>query len=174
MPFPLDRFYHRGHTWAAPGSRRHRDHRAGRTRQAADRRTRRPRSARSPARAFTPTGPPSMSASGTRMSACSLPWMAKWWRQAGRAQGWFLRVRPDASDEAAFRHLLRGAEIRPWLMREMERLQLALSAAKGAPALADGGVPVADIAAAIRMRTGTPSAARCSCSRKSRLRLTSK
>ena len=32
-------------------------------------------------------------------------------------------------------------------MREMERLQLAL-AAKGAPALADGGVPVADIAAA--------------------------
>jgi hypothetical protein len=31
-------------------------------------------------------------------------------------------------------------------MREMERLQLALSAEGATPALADGGVPVADIA----------------------------
>jgi len=31
-------------------------------------------------------------------------------------------------------------------MREMERLQLALSAEGAAPTLADGGVPVADIA----------------------------
>ena len=34
----------------------------------------------------------------------------------------------------------------PWLMREMERLQPALSAESAAPALADGGVPAADIA----------------------------
>jgi hypothetical protein len=34
--------------------------------------------------------------------------------------------------------------VKPWLLREMERLQLALSA-EGAPALADGGAPVEDI-----------------------------
>jgi hypothetical protein len=47
------------------------------------------------------------------------------------------------------RHLLRDAEVKPWLMRELERLQLALTM-EGAslPSLADGGVPVADIAAA--------------------------
>ena len=47
------------------------------------------------------------------------------------------------------RHLLSGAEVKPWLMREMERLQLALTM-EGAsvPSLADGGVPVRDIAAA--------------------------
>ena len=39
-------------------------------------------------------------------------------------------------------------EVKPWLMRELERLQLALTM-EGAstPSLADGGVPVADIAA---------------------------
>ncbi len=40
--------------------------------------------------------------------------------------GWYLKVRPAAAGEPAFRHLLRGAEVRPWLMREMERLQLTL------------------------------------------------
>jgi hypothetical protein len=48
----------------------------------------------------------------------------------------------------AFRHLLRGGEVRPWLMREMERLHLALAVQGAAPTLADGGVPVIDIAAA--------------------------
>ena len=57
---------------------------------------------------------------------------------------WYLRIRPDRMD---FRNLLGGHEIRPWVMREMERLQLALSAEGAAPTLADGGVPVQDIAA---------------------------
>jgi hypothetical protein len=60
--------------------------------------------------------------------------------------GWYLKVLPAAGGELAFRHLLRGAEVKPWLQREMERLQLALSTG-GAATLADGGVPVADIAA---------------------------
>ena len=65
------------------------------------------------------------------------------------------------------RHLLRGAEVKPWLMRELERLQLALTM-EGASRrrLADGGVPVADIAAGLSRRPiGTRSAARCSWSR---------
>jgi len=62
----------------------------------------------------------------------------------GPGRPWYLRVRPEPLDVT---HLLRGSEIRPWLMREMERLQLALSSEGAAPSLADGGVPVADIAA---------------------------
>jgi hypothetical protein len=63
--------------------------------------------------------------------------------------GWYLRVKPAGTRETDFRHLLRGAEVHPWLTREMERLQLSLSAEVGtAAALADGGVPVKDIAAA--------------------------
>ena len=52
----------------------------------------------------------------------------------GADRGWYLKLKPAAAGEQAFRHLLRGAEIRPWIMREMERLQLAL-AAEGAPPL---------------------------------------
>jgi len=48
-----------------------------------------------------------------------------------------------STGELAFRHLLRGTEIRPWLMRELERLQLTLSAEGAAPTLADIGGPVA-------------------------------
>jgi hypothetical protein len=64
----------------------------------------------------------------------------------GPEQGWYLMVKPE---DAAIdlRHLLTGSEVRPWLMRELERLQLALSSHPAAPALADGGVPVTDIAA---------------------------
>jgi len=61
-------------------------------------------------------------------------------------RSWYLRIRPDGNQGTAFQHLLHGAEIRPWIQREMERLQLALTAEGAAPALADGGVPVADIA----------------------------
>jgi hypothetical protein len=69
--------------------------------------------------------------------------------ETGSAErGWYLRIKPDSKNVQAFQHLLRGAEIKPWILREMERLQLALTAEGAVPALADGGVPVADIAAA--------------------------
>ena len=60
--------------------------------------------------------------------------------------GWYLKVKPDGGQLDA-RHLLRGAEIRPWIAREMERLRSALAPGDGALTLADGGVPVDDIAA---------------------------
>jgi hypothetical protein len=41
---------------------------------------------------------------------------------AGPEKDWLLRVNPAAQGERAFRHLLCGAEIRPWLLREMERV----------------------------------------------------
>jgi hypothetical protein len=61
---------------------------------------------------------------------------------------YFLRVKP-IDGKMDTRHLLRGGEVKPWLMREMERLQMALTMeGASAPSLADGGVPVRDIAAA--------------------------
>jgi hypothetical protein len=65
----------------------------------------------------------------------------------GAGCDWYLRVLPSATGEAAFRHLLRGNEIRPWVMREMERLHLALSRSQESFCLPDGGAAVADIAA---------------------------
>jgi hypothetical protein len=142
MAFPLDRFYHRGHTWArldpdgaitvgldelgkrligtpdavdlpAPGVRIHANGTAFRVKKRdADVRVLSPVDG-----AVIETG--------------------------GADRGWYLRVRPDSLD---LTHLLRGSEVKPWVMREMERLQLALSA-EGSPTLADGGVPVDDIAA---------------------------
>jgi hypothetical protein len=142
MSFPLDRFYHRGHTWAriepdgvvtvgldelgkrlvgapdavdlpAPGLRVHANGTAFRVKKR-----------EADIRVLSPVD-------GQVVET------------GGADRDWYLKVRPDNSD---FTHLLRGDEIRPWMMREMERLQLALSA-EGAPTLADGGVPVADIPA---------------------------
>src|ERR1017187_7935237 len=85
-------------------------------------------------------------------------WGARLWRGARRLcrtrgrkprRRWIWPRWKTGHGEMDFRHLLRGAEVWPWLMREMERLQITLSAEVGAAAtLADGGVPVKDIAAA--------------------------
>lgn len=143
MPFPPDRYYHRGHTWArvesdgavvigldefgkrmigepdlvvlpAAGERIHANGTAFRVRKR-----------NADVRILAPVDGEVLEAS-----------------PAGRE--WFLRVRPDNTN---FTHLLRGPEVRPWMLREMERLQLALSV-EGAPTLADGGAPVPDISAA--------------------------
>jgi hypothetical protein len=63
----------------------------------------------------------------------------------GPDRGWCLRLKPLAR-KFDIRHLLVPCEVKPWVLREMERLQLALSS-QGAPTLADGGTPVDDIAA---------------------------
>ncbi len=55
---------------------------------------------------------------------------------------WILKVRNDRAD---LRHLLEPREAGPWLLREMERLQLAMTGDGMAPALADGGVPCEDL-----------------------------
>ena len=44
-----------------------------------------------------------------------------------------------------FPHLLRGDEIRPWITRELERLQYAIAPSGAAPTLADGGELVGDL-----------------------------
>ncbi len=61
---------------------------------------------------------------------------------AGDGEGLF-RVRPAEGFRTT--HLLRGAEAVAWMREELDRLQIALSAAGGAPALANGGTVPEDL-----------------------------
>jgi glycine cleavage system H lipoate-binding protein len=65
----------------------------------------------------------------------------------GPNEGWYLKLRPklDVSNPRALRHLLRGPEVRGWITRELERLQVQLRAPQSAAALADGGVLLPDL-----------------------------
>jgi hypothetical protein len=69
----------------------------------------------------------------------------------GPQEGWYLKIRPrlDLKDPATLRHLLRGPEVRGWLGRELERLQLQLRAPNTPPTLADGGVLLPDLMNAV-------------------------
>jgi hypothetical protein len=60
----------------------------------------------------------------------------------GPEDDWWVRVRPEPG--ASLSHLLQGSEAAAWYRRELERLQLALSAG-GVASLADGGVLVEDL-----------------------------
>lgn len=66
----------------------------------------------------------------------------------GAEQGWYLRVAPPG-DGWDLRHLLREGELRPWMLREIENLQIRLGGATAGATLADGGTPVADFPAAV-------------------------
>jgi Glycine cleavage H-protein len=59
----------------------------------------------------------------------------------GPGKGWYLKMRPrfGLNDRVALRHLLRGPEVRGWISRELERLQIQLRTPGTAPTLADGG-----------------------------------
>src|ERR1051325_4269155 len=69
----------------------------------------------------------------------------------GQREGWYVKIRPrlDLKDPATLRHLLRGPEVRGWLGRELERLQLQLRAPNTPPTLADGGVLLPDLMNAV-------------------------
>ncbi len=143
MTFPLDRLYHRGHTWV-------RREKNGTVTIGLDDLGRRlvglPDSVELPRK-------------GERLR---LHWTA--WRMKKRGvdlrvvspvagvvvetggpdKDWYLRVRPEQSD---LRHLLEGFEVQPWVASEMERIQMALSAWGMAPVPADGRTDVTPIIA---------------------------
>jgi hypothetical protein len=147
MSFPTDRFYHRGHTWARPEP-------DGTVTVGLD---------DLGARLLGVPDAVTLPEPGTRVQANGTAFRIRR-REAdvrilspvdgevvelgGSDRTWFLRVKPLPTG-MDMTHLLSGAEVKPWLMREMERLQVALTMEGGsAPSLADGGVPVRDIAAA--------------------------
>ena len=147
MTFPLDRFYHRGHTWA-------RLDRDGTVLVGLDELGRRllgrPDALRlpKPGRRVHANGAAFRVRRRNANVRVMCPVDGKVVETGSAERGWYLRIKPDCKNVQTFQHLLRGAEIRPWIQREMERLQLALTAEGATPALADGGVPVSDIAAA--------------------------
>ena len=147
MSFPLDRMYHRGHTWARPET-------DGTVTVGLDELG--TRLLGTPDAVDLPEPGSRIQANGTafrihRREAdvrVLSPIDGEVIETGGVDRGYFLRVKP-LTESFDMRHLLRGAEVKPWMMRELERLQLALTM-EGAsvPSLADGGVPVSDIAAA--------------------------
>jgi len=142
MSFPLDRFYHRGHTWVRPEP-------DGTVTIGLDELGRRVLS--SPDRVELPPAGAGLRVNGTAWRVhqrnADVRLLSPVEGQVVEVGGpdWVLRVKP-ADGCPDLRHLLTPEEVRPWLLREMERLQLALSPA-AAPTLADGGVLVDDIAA---------------------------
>lgn len=63
----------------------------------------------------------------------------------GREAGFYLKVSPG--NDSDLRHLLKGAEVVPWMTREVERLEIALTSGGNAISLSDGGVLLDDVAA---------------------------
>jgi hypothetical protein len=147
MSFPLDRMYHRGHTWARPEA-------DGTVTVGLD--DLGVRLLGTPDAVDLPEPGSRVQTNGTAFRIHKReadvrvlsPVDGEVVETGGVDRGFFLRVKP-LDGPIDMRHLLRDAEVKPWLMRELERLQLALTM-EGAstPSLADGGVPVADIAAA--------------------------
>jgi len=149
LDFPLDRFYHRGHAWAHPEP-------DGTVTVGLD---------ALGERLVADPETIELPAVGTHIQTNGAAWRV---RKRGAnvrilspldgevietgapENGWYLKVKPDGGQLDA-RPLLRGAEIRPWITREIERLQASL-APDGQipgqlPTMADGGVPMDDIAA---------------------------
>ena len=66
----------------------------------------------------------------------------------GEGQEFYLKLRA-VKGAVETGHLLRGAEISPWISRELERLQMLLAPVGTGASLADGGVPVDDMPTAM-------------------------
>ena len=143
IEIPDDRLYHRGHTWVQPQS-------DGSWTIGLD---------EFGSRLIGSTESVELPAVGSRLQVNGLAWR---FRKAGSevrilspvdgevvetggsSSAWYVRVKP-ASQEVDTRHLLRGAEVQAWMVKEMERLELALSPEGVGVALADGGTLLEDV-----------------------------
>ena len=145
MSFPLNRFYHRGHTWARPET-------DGTLTIGLDDLGR--RLLGTPDSIDLPQPGDRIEANGTAFRVRKReadvrvlsPVDGEVVETGAPDRDYLLRVKPIGG-RFDLRHLLSGWEVRPWLLREMERLQLALSMEGAGATLADGGVPVSDISA---------------------------
>lgn len=142
LRFPNHRYYHRGHTWVAPqpdstlliGLDEIAHHMIGE-----------PDIVKMPA----PGTKVLNNGEGWRMRKDGLevrilcPVDGIVLQTGGPEDDWYLRVQP-ATHPPDLRHLLRGEEVRAWVGRELERLQVILAQPGEVPALADGGVLMED------------------------------
>ena len=141
LPVPLDRFYHRGHTWVQIQE-------DGTALVGLDEFGR---------RLFGPPDSLILPPTGADLRMNAPAWEMHKNGSSVRVlspidgtvvdsgypdEPWVLRIKPRGA--LATSHLLRGQEVSAWYLREMERLQLSLSGSMGSAALADGGVLVED------------------------------
>jgi len=139
LEFPADRLYHRGHTWAKaePGG----EVIVGLD-ALAERLAGKPDSIQlpQPGERLVVNGTAwKMRKLGAEIRVLS-PIEGEVLETGCPAAGWYLKIKPDSSASDA--HLLGGAEVRPWVMRELERLQLTFAPTAS---LADGGVLSEDL-----------------------------
>lgn len=142
---PPDRLYHRGHTWARPET-------DGTMTVGLDDLGR---------RLLGRIDNLELPALGSRLAVSGPAWSVRrngWSARllspldgevielGGPDDAWVVKLRP-IGDRFETTHLLRGREVGPWMMREMERLQLALATGPADRTLADGGLPVDDMPA---------------------------
>jgi len=143
---PTDRLYHRGHAWLKPlddGTV------AVGLDDLATRLVGRPDALDLPAvgAKLAENGPAFRLSAGRARVRVASPVTGDVVEQGALDKGFLLRVRPDGPLDT--RALLSGREAAAFFAREMDRLQLAISGARGVPALADGGLPVGDLSKAI-------------------------
>jgi hypothetical protein len=142
LSMPSDRFYHRGHTWVRPEA-------DGTVTVGLDDLGK--RLVGNPATVDLPVPGTSLVVNGC---ACRMATGATEVRVlspvegqvvAARGEGnaWTLKVRPTGALDT--RHLLSGDEVRPFVLRELERLERALGSKEVGLALADGGEVVQDL-----------------------------
>ena len=143
---PGDRFYHRGHAWLRP------EEDGTVTVGLDDLATRlvgKPDALELPAvgAKLAENGPAFRLRAGRARVRVASPVTGDVVEQGTLEKGFLLRVKPDGPLDT--RALLSGREAAAFFSRELDRLQLAISGARGVPALADGGLPVEDLGKAI-------------------------
>lgn len=139
VTIPLDRHYHRGHTWVH-------GERDGTFTIGLDGLA---------SRIIGPALKPELPPVGTRLELNAPGWTMKLEDESVRvlapldglvvetadgSAGWLLRIQMHS--DALITHLLSGAEVEAWMNKEVERLEAALSSAGIGVALADGGALV--------------------------------
>ncbi|MFI5173217.1 MAG: hypothetical protein ACHQKY_00045 [Terriglobia bacterium] len=142
LDMPLDRMYHRGHTWVKPGP-------DGTMTVGLD--DFGSRLIGEPDEVLLPAPGTPLHVNGTawhvRKNGSDVrilsPLEGEVVQTGGPKVGWYLKLKPPGA-KADTRHLLRGPEIRPWLAREMERLEFSLAGDGVGRSLADGGALVND------------------------------
>jgi hypothetical protein len=141
LDMPPDRLYHRGHTWVRPepdGSVTVGLDDLGRRLLGAPERIEGP----APGDRLRVNAPAlRVKTRGTEVRVLS-PVDGLVVESDGEGTAVTLRVKPEG--ELDTRHLLSAAEVRPWVLRELERLQRVAGSGEGGVALADGGELVAD------------------------------
>ena len=143
---PQDRLYHRGHTWVRPEA-------DGTLTVGLDDLAR--RLVGTPERVVLPAAGERLQVNGPAAALTTRghevrvlsPVDGTVVEASGEGPGFTLRVDPGGTPD--LRHLLSGAEVRAWALRELERLQRALGSSALGAALADGGELVADVGEAL-------------------------